>query len=111
VLAIILGVTMWAQFKLQPSAMDPAQQQVMGLMPWMMMFVMAPFASGLLIYWITSNLLTIAQQRYLYSRHPQLKAQATKDQPPPPRAPPSPQSRRRSEHYRTRRRRPAPDGP
>lgn len=83
VLAIILGVTMWAQFKLQPSAMDPAQQQVMGLMPWMMMFVMAPFASGLLIYWITSNLLTIAQQRYLYSRHPQLKAQATKDQPPP----------------------------
>jgi YidC/Oxa1 family membrane protein insertase len=83
VLAIILGVTMWAQFKLQPSAMDPAQQQVMGLMPWMMMFVMAPFASGLLIYWITSNLLTIAQQRYLYSRHPQLKAQATKDQPTP----------------------------
>jgi YidC/Oxa1 family membrane protein insertase len=80
VLAIILGITMWAQFKLQPAAMDPAQQQVMGLMPWMMMFVMAPFASGLLLYWITSNLLTIAQQRYLYSRHPQLKAQASKDQ-------------------------------
>ncbi|WP_179505991.1 MULTISPECIES: membrane protein insertase YidC [unclassified Sphingomonas] len=80
VLAIILGVTMWLQFKLQPAAMDPAQQQIMGLMPWMMMFVMAPFASGLLLYWITSNLLTIAQQRYLYSRHPQLKAQAAKDQ-------------------------------
>ena len=80
VLAIILGVTMWAQFKLQPAAMDPAQQQIMGLMPWMMMFVMAPFASGLLLYWITSNLLTIGQQRYLYSRHPQLKAQAAKDQ-------------------------------
>jgi YidC/Oxa1 family membrane protein insertase len=80
VLAIILGVTMWAQFKLQPTAMDPAQQQIMGLMPWMMMFVMAPFASGLLLYWITSNLLTIGQQRYLYSRHPQLKAQAAKDQ-------------------------------
>jgi YidC/Oxa1 family membrane protein insertase len=79
-LAILLGITMWAQFKLQPSAMDPAQQQVMGIMPWMMMFVMAPFAAGLLIYWITSNLLTIAQQRYLYSRHPQLKAQAAKDQ-------------------------------
>jgi len=45
-----------------------------------MMFVMSTFASGLLIYWITSNLLTIAQQRYLYSRHPQLKAQASKDQ-------------------------------
>ncbi len=80
VLAILLGITMWAQFKLQPAAMDPSQQQVMALMPWMMMFVMAPFAAGLLIYWITSNLLTIAQQKYLYSRHPQLKAQASKDQ-------------------------------
>jgi YidC/Oxa1 family membrane protein insertase len=80
VLAILLGTTMWAQFKLQPAAMDPAQQQVMSLMPWMMMFVMAPFAAGLLIYWITSNVLTIAQQKYLYSKHPQLKAQASKDQ-------------------------------
>ena len=80
VLAILLGITMWAQFKLQPAAMDPSQQQVMALMPWMMMFVMAPFAAGLLIYWITSNLLTIAQQKYLYSKHPQLKAQANKDQ-------------------------------
>ena len=79
-LALLLGATMWAQFKLQPAAMDPAQQQVMGIMPWMMMFVMAPFAAGLLIYWITSNLLTITQQRYLYSRHPHLKAQAGKDQ-------------------------------
>jgi YidC/Oxa1 family membrane protein insertase len=48
-------------------------------MPWMMMFVMAPFAAGLLIYWITSNLLTIAQQKYLYMRHPGLKAQSEKD--------------------------------
>lgn len=79
-LALLLGVTMWAQFRLQPAAMDPAQQQVMSIMPWMMMFVMAPFAAGLLIYWSTSNLLTIAQQRYLYSRHPQLKAQTDKDQ-------------------------------
>ncbi len=80
VLAIALGTTMWLQFKLQPAAMDPSQQQVMAIMPWMMMFVMSTFASGLLLYWITSNLLTIAQQRYLYSRHPQLKAQASKDQ-------------------------------
>ena len=80
VLALLLGFTMWLQFKLQPAAMDPAQQQVFAIMPWMMMFVMAPFAAGLLIYWITSNILTIAQQKYLYSRHPQLKAQADKDQ-------------------------------
>jgi YidC/Oxa1 family membrane protein insertase len=55
------------------------QQQVFALMPWVMMFVMAPFAAGLLIYWITSNILTIAQQKFLYSRHPQLLAQTEKD--------------------------------
>ncbi|MGE3693146.1 MAG: membrane protein insertase YidC, partial [Novosphingobium sp.] len=74
ILALLLGVTMWAQFKLNPAPPDPIQQQMFAIMPWMMMFVMAPFAAGLLIYWITSNLLTIAQQKYLYSRHPQLKA-------------------------------------
>jgi YidC/Oxa1 family membrane protein insertase len=79
VLALLLGVTMYFQFKLNPAAMDPMQQQVFALMPWIMMFVMAPFAAGLLIYWITSNVLTIAQQKYLYSRHPQLKAQQDKD--------------------------------
>ncbi|BBC70882.1 membrane protein insertase YidC [Altererythrobacter sp. B11] len=79
VLAVLLGITMWLQFKLNPSAMDPAQQQIFMIMPWVLMFVMAPFASGLLLYWITSNLLTLAQQKYLYSRHPQLKAQVDKD--------------------------------
>jgi len=79
VLALLLGVTMWLQFRLNPAQMDPTQQQIFALMPWFMMFVMAPFASGLLVYWITSNILTIAQQKYLYSRHPQLKAQAEKD--------------------------------
>jgi YidC/Oxa1 family membrane protein insertase len=78
-LALLLGVTMFLQFKLNPAQMDPTQQQIFMIMPWFMMFVMAPFASGLLVYWITSNLLTIAQQKFLYSRHPQLKAQAEKD--------------------------------
>lgn len=73
-LGLIYGISMWFQFKLQPAAPDPAQQQMMSIMPWMMMFVMAPFASGLLIYWITSNILTVAQQKYLYSRHPGMKA-------------------------------------
>ena len=76
VLGLLLGITMYFQFKLQPAQADPAQQQMMSIMPWMMMFVMSPFASGLLIYWITSNCLTMAQQAFLYSRHPQLKAQA-----------------------------------
>ena len=79
VLAVLLGVTMWLQFKLNPAAMDPIQQQVFMIMPWMLMFVMAPFASVLLLYWITSNILTLAQQKYLYSRHPQLKAATEKD--------------------------------
>ena len=74
ILAILLGVTMWLQFKLNPAALDPMQQQVFAIMPWMMMFVMAPFAAGLLLYWITSNVLTIAQQKYLYSRHPAMLA-------------------------------------
>jgi YidC/Oxa1 family membrane protein insertase len=78
VLALLLGVTMWLQFKLNPAAMDPVQQQMFMIMPWVMMFVMAPFAAGLLLYWITSNLLTLGQQKYLYSKHPQLKAQADK---------------------------------
>ncbi|WP_324261532.1 membrane protein insertase YidC [Altererythrobacter sp. H2] len=79
ILAVLLGVTMWLTFKMNPTAMDPIQQQIFNIMPWILMFVMAPFAAGLLIYWVTSNVLTLAQQSYLYSRHPQLKAQAEKD--------------------------------
>jgi YidC/Oxa1 family membrane protein insertase len=79
VLPIIVGVTMWLQFKLNPAPADPVQQQVFSIMPWMLMFVMAPFAAGLQLYWATSNLLTIAQQKLLYSRHPQLKEQMRKD--------------------------------
>ena len=79
VLAILLGFTMWLTFRLNPSAMDPVQQQIFNLMPWILMFVMASFASGLLLYWVTSNVLTLAQQSYLYSKNPQLKAAAEKE--------------------------------
>lgn len=78
-LAILLGVTMWLTFKLNPAAMDPVQQQIFAFMPWILMFVMAPFAAGLLLYWVTSNILTLAQQSYLYSKHPQLKAAAAQE--------------------------------
>ena len=78
VLAILLGISMWLQFRLNPAPMDEAQKQIFAIMPWMMMFVMAPFAAGLLIYWITSNMLTIAQQSWLYSRHPALKVAPAK---------------------------------
>jgi len=79
ILAVLLGVTMWLTFKLNPSAMDPIQQQVFSIMPWVLMFIMAPFAAGLLLYWVTSNILTLAQQKYLYSKHPQLKAAAERE--------------------------------
>lgn len=70
---ILLGITMYLQFKLNPAPMDPVQQQMFSIMPWVMMFMMAPFAAGLQLYWIMSNLLTIAQQKWLYSRHPALR--------------------------------------
>jgi YidC/Oxa1 family membrane protein insertase len=73
VLPILLGITMWLQFKLNPQPMDPVQKQVFSIMPWVFMFIMAPFAAGLQLYWTVSNILTIAQQKWLYSRHPQMK--------------------------------------
>jgi len=69
VLPILLGVTMWIQFKLNPQQMDPVQQQVFSIMPWVLMFVMAPFAAGLQLYWVTSNILSIGQQWWLYKRY------------------------------------------
>ncbi|SEM39758.1 protein translocase subunit yidC [Sphingomonas gellani] len=73
VVPILLGISMFFQFRLNPAPMDDAQKQVFALMPWVLMFIMAPFAVGLQVYWITNNCLTILQQRVLYARHPQLK--------------------------------------
>ena len=68
VLPILVGVTQWLNFKLSPQQMDPAQQQIFSLMPWFMMFIFAPFAAGLQLYYVTSNILTLAQQWHLYRR-------------------------------------------
>ena len=78
VLAVLLGISMWLQFKLNPAQMDPMQQQIFSIMPWMMMFIMAPFAAGLLVYWITNNCLSMAQQWWLYKRHPALSVAVVK---------------------------------
>ncbi len=78
IVPILLGITMYLQFKLNPQPMDDAQKQVFAIMPWVLMFVMAPFAAGLQLYWVVSNVLTIAQQKWLYSRHPALGQAATK---------------------------------
>ena len=74
VLPILLGVTMWLQMRLNPPAADPVQQQVFSLMPWILMVIMSSFAAGLQLYWVTNNILTIAQQRLLYARYPGMRA-------------------------------------
>ena len=73
VLAILLGVTMWATMRLSPQQMDPAQQQVMQFMPWLMMLFFAPLAAGLQLYYVANNLLSLLQQQVLYARTPGLK--------------------------------------
>ncbi len=79
ILPILLGVSMWGMLRLNPPPTDEIQKQIFGLMPWFLMFVMAPFAAGLQLYWVVSNLLTIAQQKWLYSRHPQIKEQMAQE--------------------------------
>jgi YidC/Oxa1 family membrane protein insertase len=79
ILPILLGVTMYMMQKLNPQPMDPVQQQVFAIMPWMMMFLFAPLAAGLQLYYVFSNIISIAQQSWLYSRHPILKQQMAKD--------------------------------
>jgi YidC/Oxa1 family membrane protein insertase len=69
VLPIILGVTMWAQFKLNPTPMDEVQQMVFKWMPWIFMFMMAPFAAGLQLYWIVNNIISIGQQWWLNRKY------------------------------------------
>jgi YidC/Oxa1 family membrane protein insertase len=68
ILPILVGATQWMSMKLNPQPMDPAQAQVFAIMPWFLVFIMAPFAAGLQLYWITNNLLTIAQQWWLYRK-------------------------------------------
>jgi YidC/Oxa1 family membrane protein insertase len=68
VLPILVGATQFVSMKLNPQPMDPAQAQVFAIMPWFLVFIMAPFAAGLQLYWITNNLLTMAQQWHLYRK-------------------------------------------
>ena len=68
-LAIVLGITMWLQQKLNPAPTDPAQKMIFAWMPWVFMFMLGGFASGLVLYWITNNLITIVQQYTIMSMH------------------------------------------
>ena len=62
VLPILLGITMWLQQKLNPAPTDPTQAMVFAWLPWIFMFMLGQFASGLLLYWIANNTITFAQQ-------------------------------------------------
>ena len=63
ILPIMMGVAMFAQFKLQPMpSTDPMQAKVFAFMPVIMSVTMAWFPAGLVLYWLTNTLLSIAQQ-------------------------------------------------
>ncbi|HWL58083.1 MAG TPA: membrane protein insertase YidC [Paracoccus sp. (in: a-proteobacteria)] len=69
ILAIVLGISMWMQQKLNPAPADPAQKMIFAWMPWIFMFMLGGFASGLVLYWITNNVITIVQQYTIMSMH------------------------------------------
>ncbi len=71
ILPILMGVSMFAQHMLTPTpAMDPTQQRIMKWMPVMMVFFFHNMPSGLVLYWVVSNLLTIGQQLILNNLNP-----------------------------------------
>ncbi|PJE31749.1 protein translocase subunit yidC [Pseudooceanicola antarcticus] len=69
VLPILLGISMWLQQKLNPAPADPAQQMIFAWMPWVFMFMLGNFASGLVLYWITNNTITFIQQYLIMRSH------------------------------------------
>ncbi len=70
ILPLAYGFTMWLTTSMSPqTGVDPAQQRIFQLMPLFFMFIMAPFALGLLIYWTWSNVLTTIQQYVMMRRY------------------------------------------
>ncbi|PWR02018.1 membrane protein insertase YidC [Meridianimarinicoccus roseus] len=69
VLPIILGISMWLQQKLNPAPTDPTQAMIFAWMPWVFMFMLGTFASGLVLYWIANNVITFAQQYFIMRSH------------------------------------------
>jgi YidC/Oxa1 family membrane protein insertase len=69
VMILLMGGTMIAQQWLQPSSADPQQKKMMMIMPFIFtgMFIIIPMPSGLVLYWLVNNLISIIQQTYLKS--------------------------------------------
>jgi YidC/Oxa1 family membrane protein insertase len=62
VLPLLMGITMFIQQKLNPAPMDPVQAKVMSVLPVVFTVFFAFFPSGLVLYWVVNNTLSIAQQ-------------------------------------------------
>ncbi len=59
---ILMGLSMWVQQKLNPTPPDPIQAKIFMFFPIFLTIILAPFPSGLVVYWTINNILTIAQQ-------------------------------------------------
>jgi len=68
ILPLIMGVTMLLQQKLNPAPVDPMQAKVMMAMPFLFTVFFAFFPSGLVLYWVVNNTLSIAQQWVITKR-------------------------------------------
>ncbi len=68
-LPILLGCSMWLQQKLNPTPPDATQAMIFAWMPWVFMFMLGNFASGLVLYWITNNTITFTQQFLIMKSH------------------------------------------
>ena len=68
-LPILLGVSMWLQQRLNPAPPDPTQAAIFAWMPWIFMFMLGKFASGLVLYWIGNNMITFTQQYLIMRSH------------------------------------------
>ena len=67
--AIIMGITMWAQMKLNPAPPDPTQKMIFDWMPLIFTFMLASFSAGLVIYWAWNNTLSVLQQSYIMQKN------------------------------------------
>jgi len=68
-LPLLMGIAMWFQTKLNPPPADPVQAQVFGMMPFVFVFIFAPFAAGLVLYWFWNTTLGILQQWYIMKKN------------------------------------------
>ncbi len=65
VLTLVMGATMFLQQKMSPPAGDPAQAKMMMMMPLVFTVIFVNFSSGLVLYWLVNNVLSISQQYYI----------------------------------------------